>query len=78
VHHNFEHTGFADDEGKVKYAGKFPSDLTRIETRSTAQKQKTTGLLLKQHKSVSRTWYINTLRTGDADLRFYVATVQNG
>jgi len=22
--------------------------------------------------------YINTLRTGDADLRFYITTVQNG
>jgi hypothetical protein len=58
VPHNFEHTGFADDEGKVKHARKSPSDLTGIETRSTAQKQRTTGLLLKQHISVSQRGHI--------------------
>ena len=38
VPHNFEHIGFAEDEGNVKYARKSPLDLTGIETRSTAQK----------------------------------------
>lgn len=38
VPHNFEHIGFTEDEGKVKYAVKSPLDLTGIETRSTAPK----------------------------------------
>ena len=38
VPHNFEHSGFVEDEGKARHAGKSPSDLTGIKTRSTAQK----------------------------------------
>ena len=38
VPHNFEHTDFAEDEGKVNYVGKSTLDLTGIETRSTTQK----------------------------------------
>ena len=31
-----------------------------------------------EHCATERSFHLNTLRTGDADLRFYVATVQDG
>jgi len=31
-----------------------------------------------EHKILQKTYLVNTLRTGDADLRFYVTTVQDG
>jgi hypothetical protein len=35
-------------------------------------------LLTASHRSYSRTVHLNTLRTGDTDLRLYITTVQDG
>ena len=68
---------------EIKFKVNFPNHnltkmLSRVEYEITENSRSFSILTLYIQKLKEANVHINTLRTGDADLRFYITTVQDG